>query len=273
MAKLTLNGIDNPDGKVINSLERGTLIINGPQNHGPGARLGVNRGTVILNSDVAPAASPANPSTLDVYISGHAGDLDSGIILNSDQHFASLSIAVTDGGKQSLDLNSPAASGAFRALRIYNGDPTALSALIKYGIDHPGEGIIDSGLAAHPNSAIGVGYSYAEEAYSSMLIRPTRIGDLNLDGIVSIADFIDLASNFNQPGFWQMGDMNFDGFVTIADFIDLAANFNQNYAGEAFPISPQDQQILSAFAASVPEPATMAFLAPLLVLGRRRRSE
>src|SRR5205085_751716 len=48
------------------------------------------------------------------------------------------------------------------------------------------------------------------------------------DRTVSISDFIDLASHFNQPATkWSEGDLNYDGQVTISDFIDLAANFNK----------------------------------------------
>jgi hypothetical protein len=49
--------------------------------------------------------------------------------------------------------------------------------------------------------------------------------------------------------------------VTISDFIDLASNFNTSYAGEVWPISPEDQQTLSNFAAAhgaaVPEPSAI----------------
>src|SRR5207244_5913367 len=83
-----------------------------------------------------------------------------------------------------------------------------------------------------------------------VLIRYTRIGDLNLDGTVTISDFIDLASNFNHIGgaTWQMGDVNYDSSVTISDFIDLASNFNQSVTGDAFPISEEDAAMLAHFA-------------------------
>jgi hypothetical protein len=110
-----------------------------------------------------------------------------------------------------------------------------------------------------------------------VLIRYTRIGDLNLDGTVTIADFIDLASNFNRIGgaTWQMGDVNYDGSVTISDFIDLASNFNQSVAGDALPISAQDAAMLADFAAAnVPEPEAAAGLAcaAMAVRLRRRRA-
>jgi len=85
--------------------------------------------------------------------------------------------------------------------------------------------------------------------FAASLARLTRIGDLNLDGAVTISDFIDLASNFNKAGTWQEGDLNYDGFVTISDFIDLASNFNQSVSGEAMPISESDAAMLAQFAA------------------------
>jgi hypothetical protein len=104
---------------------------------------------------------------------------------------------------------------------------------------------------------------------------------LNLDGVVTIADFIELASHFNQSGpniTWQEGDINFDHWVSVADFIDLAANFNASYSGEILPISSQDQRMLAEFgeahaAGSVPEPTGMVgVMLAVIAVGRRRRS-
>jgi hypothetical protein len=98
------------------------------------------------------------------------------------------------------------------------------------------------------------------------------IGDLNLDGSVSIGDFIVLASNFNQTGKrWQDGDVNYDNTVSIADFLDLAANFNTSYAGEIFPINPAEQKLLDEFyAANVPEPALILLCLATLAFSRGR---
>src|SRR5881392_3304987 len=92
-----------------------------------------------------------------------------------------------------------------------------------------------------------------------------------MDGTVSIADFIDLASHFNTPSgaTWQMGDVNGDGAVTIADFIDLASRFGQKLSGDATPISEEDSGILASFASSagaVPEPAVVGFLGIALLV-------
>jgi len=140
------------------------------------------------------------------------------------------------------------------------------------------DGIIDSGK--HSGAAIGIATSG-----DHVTIRPTRLGDLNLDGAVTISDFIDLASNFNAVGkTWQEGDLNYDGSVTISDFIDLASNFNATYAGAGSAVSADDVQTLASFASSigvdpsiigsaVPEPGTMSLLAvgAIGLMGRRRR--
>ncbi len=56
-----------------------------------------------------------------------------------------------------------------------------------------------------------------------------RVGDLNRDGAVSIADFITLSSNFGKSNIgWSGGDLNYDNEVSIADFMQMAANFGQN---------------------------------------------
>jgi hypothetical protein len=108
---------------------------------------------------------------------------------------------------------------------------------------------------------------------NDVLVRYTRIGDLNLDGTVTISDFIDLASHFNIIGdaTWQMGDVNYDGSVTISDFIDLAANFNQSVSGVAMPINASDAAMLSDFAAAngasaVPEPTCLLLISATVAL-------
>jgi hypothetical protein len=208
--------------------------------------------------------------------------------LGANQDLAELVVNVTDANSQTLDLASPAGAGQFHSLTVYSANLTAAKVSLynaiananKAGAVDPLDGIIDSGLHAGSN-AIGLAL-----LGDHVTIRPTRIGDLNLDGQVTISDFIDLASNFNTVGTatWQEGDLNYDHNVTISDFIDLASNFNGSYAGGAGTISAEDAQALRSFASSigvdpgvvgsaVPEPGTLSLLAigAMGLMGRRRR--
>ena len=132
------------------------------------------------------------------------------------------------------------------------------------GAADPQDGIFDSGLSAHPGSKIGVAVVIDAHGDEVVLVRPTRTGDLNLDGQVSISDFIDLATQFNQPGAltWQEGDLNYDGHVTISDFIDLAANFNTSYAPAA---------VIDSLPSSVPEAGNLGLIISVFCLKRLRR--
>jgi hypothetical protein len=56
-------------------------------------------------------------------------------------------------------------------------------------------------------------------------------GDANQDGVVNLADFNILASNFGQSNrTFTQGDFNYDGTVNLADFNLLASRFGQSVA-------------------------------------------
>lgn len=87
-------------------------------------------------------------------------------------------------------------------------------------------------------------------------------GDANIDQTVNIADFSELAANFNLTGKkWTEGDFTGDEVVGIADFSLLASNFNLSApSGAARP-------------GAVPEPATLGLLAVAAgAMLRRRRA-
>jgi hypothetical protein len=112
-------------------------------------------------------------------------------------------------------------------------------------------------------------------------LKYTLLGDANLDGTVNGSDFSILASNFGQ-GYtnWDEGDFLFTSAINGSDFTALATNFGQGDDGADTAISSADVAALNAFAAangllgSVPEPATVLGLCPVLGVGllRRRRS-
>ncbi|CAK9090439.1 Uncharacterized protein SCF082_LOCUS52628 [Durusdinium trenchii] len=81
-------------------------------------------------------------------------------------------------------------------------------------------------------------------------------GDANLDGFVTISDFLALQNNYDQAGGWHEGDFNGDGYVTISDFLMLQNNFSGN---QLDGINASNISLVA-----VPEPSTWV----LLSLGR-----
>jgi len=253
---------------VLTKIGSGTVSLNGPQTIGANSQIKVSEGILRVGANLGEAAR--------LMIQGNSSSTDAVIVLDSDQDLADLNISVNDSGRQGLNLSSPGAAAAFRSVRIHATDIAAakgtLNDLIRQARITPGDGIFDSNLALHPNSSLGI----AAMASGYVLIRPTRIGDINLDGAVTISDFIDLATNFGRTGVtWQEGDMNYDGSITISDFIDLASNFGATYGGNVLPISAADQLTLDSFAAAhgiaVPEPALISILLLASLATRRLR--
>jgi hypothetical protein len=250
----------------------GSLTISGKFSAGAGSSLNVDGGTLNLNVNPGFPGSAAS-SPLAMSING------SKVVLGTSVDLKELQVNYAAPGAQTLDLISPLSSIGFKAVRVYSSNLDASKADLWNAIVNanqaeapdPMDGIIDSNSQFYRNSRIGIA-----RIADHVLIRSTRIGDLNLDGSVTISDFIDLASHFNQIGTatWQEGDLNYDRNVTIADFIDLAANFNTSYGGDAWAISEADASMLANFAEAhgVPEPGVMLLTTGVLGwLGRRRR--
>ncbi len=104
---------------------------------------------------------------------------------------------------------------------------------------------------------------------SAVLVMFTRLGDANLDGLVSLPDFNRLASNFGMSNrSWWQGDFNHDGTVNLSDFNLLAGQFGMS-AGADGAVGPEDW---SALASAVPEPATVVYggLVAALLMRRAR---
>jgi hypothetical protein len=63
---------------------------------------------------------------------------------------------------------------------------------------------------------------------TSVFVKYTYYGDVDLDEDVELADFNRLAAFFGQTGMrWNNGDFTYEGDVNLADFNRLAANFGQ----------------------------------------------
>ena len=268
------------DNQSLTTTGPGLLIISGQQSHGPGTTLNVLGGEIRLQSNAGhPAVGPVAPQApLAIRLLTGA----SHVVVNADQDLQSLDVNFNAPDTQGFDLNSPTTAGAFRSVRIYDitdASKQSIYAAMSNAHTNPSDGIYDSGLAAHPSSALGLASTSGPQGGKYLLMRPTRIGDINLDGIVTIGDFIDLASNFGHSGpdiTWQEGDLNYDNAVTISDFIDLASNFGNSYAGDLLPISDEDQNTLRAFASAhgitlVPEPSALALILLTIAAASARR--
>lgn len=68
---------------------------------------------------------------------------------------------------------------------------------------------------------------------NSILIEYAVIGDINLDGVVTLADLLALTRNMGHIGAWDSGDVNYDGTVNLADFLALTRHFGQSLATAA----------------------------------------
>src|SRR5205823_13388398 len=113
-----------------------------------------------------------------------------------------------------------------------------------------GSGINSSTAADDPTHHYGVGVVQATDLFtsypasfggqtidsSSILLRYTYYGDVNLDHKVDLTDFTFLAAHFNsQNSRWTWGDFNFDDQTDLTDFTFLAANFNRSLPAASSP--------------------------------------
>lgn len=108
---------------------------------------------------------------------------------------------------------------------------------------------------------------YGANAISATAALP---GDANLDGTVSLADFLVLRANFGaDSGHFTTGDFDQNGTVSLADFLLLRANF-----GTSSTYNAPDAAMMDTWLATVPEPTSLATLSlgGLVLLRRGYRS-
>ena len=55
--------------------------------------------------------------------------------------------------------------------------------------------------------------------------NPTYLGDLDIDGVVGIVDFLVLLANWGPADTCAIADLDFDGDVGITDFLILLGNW------------------------------------------------
>ena len=67
---------------------------------------------------------------------------------------------------------------------------------------------------------------------TSIVVKFTYLGDLNLDGTVDVDDYLQLVLYYNQTGqLYVNGDVNLDGTVNVDDYLGLVINFGKSGLG------------------------------------------
>jgi hypothetical protein len=111
--------------------------------------------------------------------------------------------------------------------------------------------------------------------FRTLVLRRTRLGDVNMDGVVNFSDLLLLAQHYGQTNrIWDQGDMNYDGTVNFADLLALAQNYGGALsAAELSQVSPAIVADVRQAFAEVPEPglALVGTGAVGLLIGRRVR--
>jgi hypothetical protein len=252
----TLNFADpvNLNGRTLNKTGAGTMLIEAPVSGGGSLR--ASAGNTQLNFGIGQAAVSGSPAVAgaSVVVDGAAK-----VSVAADQTLSGLDADTAVTGDQEVDLLGNRA-------RVYGGSlATAeqgiyddIKAAYASGSGH--DGIYSSLDDAGTNLSVGVtDQSNDANGNASALVRLTRTGDANVDGVTDIGDFAVLAANFNVAGRWDNGDFDYNGQIDIGDFSLLAANFNQSAAG-----LPRG--------AAVPEPALLSIGVVAMGLLARRRA-
>jgi hypothetical protein len=129
---------------------------------------------------------------------------------------------------------------------------------------------ITSSLAAADSSTLSVGYANNADlplgAYtqfrgetvddSTVMIRTTRLGDANLDGVVNDDDVTIVGATYGMTSgaTWALGDFTYDGAVNDDDVTLLGALYDPSATPIPVPAAT------SGTVAAVPEPATWLML-------------
>jgi hypothetical protein len=206
---------------------------------------------------------------------------------------------------------------SFASLSVSGGgklDTAADSAAINYGGASPAEvvrgylftgraggawtggGIVSAAAMADPNQVTAVGYAETSQVLglsggqvatweglavdaTTLLLKYTYYGDLNLDGVVNADDYalMDRGAAGHLTG-WVNGDVNYDGVVDARDYL-LA---DRAFVAQGNPLSPEfiaDRQArfgdayVAELVSAVPEPwvAGWSVAGTGVTVGCRRR--
>jgi autotransporter-associated beta strand protein len=315
---LSLGGTWNAGGSTVTKEGAGTLTVSGPQAHASAAGLIVNAGTLNLNTDAGSSSSynlsltAHDSSIVNFGATQH---------LNSLTLTETALATVTSGTSKTIvtkSLSMPGSPSPTAKLDLTNnflivdydaGTPlAAIQGYVKAGMG-PKDGIGrvhwdgTSGItsstanANYLTSAVGVmdntfdfegtrpvKTTFGGQAVdtSSILVRYTWWGDMNLDGVVDYNDVSILVYYYyHTPGGdkmgWQTGDLNYDGVMNYDDVSLMVYGYYHQGAPLGDAAMPVELQALVADGVGgsmgvTPEPATLAmFVAGVAALARRRR--
>jgi len=296
--------LDNSAGRKVTKIGDGAVTVAGSQMHGVGAALVVSGGTVNLDSDAGSssifnlAVSATGASTANLGATQHlarlalAGGAKANLVAGHDKVLVAKALGIEEVGGVPTSLLDLADNDMVVQHAEGASDSTgAIRSWIASGYNGrkwDGNGIVSTS-AADNASTYGLGYAQNGTLVNpfttfdgqpvdstSILVKYTYLGDLNLDGKVDDNDVTMLVLNYGTgwkpgrpagPAYWQDGDVaKYDGKIDDNDVTALVLNYGAGW-------KPGMGGPLGGISAAVPEPATLALLAlgGLAVLQRRRR--
>jgi hypothetical protein len=141
-----------------------------------------------------------------------------------------------------LKVTTFTSTSASSALDLLNNE------LISTGAPTDAKALIVGGNVITISSGKALGYGDAGSGQYE--IRPTLLGDTDLNGNVNVADLGNLATNFNRTdALWVNGDFDYNGNVNVADLGDLTTNFGQSLSSTG--------NVAAIAATPVPEPSSI----------------